>query len=235
MYFRHPLTPTFLQVEPEKYDCVTIFLCEVVDFAGIAETQTPEQVSDMLQRLYLCFDELCRKHDVFKVETVGDAYMCVANMVKDQEEDHALRIAEFSADAIQVASETPVNTEDGSWGYLQLRVGFHSGPVISRVVGSQCPKFCIFGDTVNTVAMMESNSLPGCAQCTETSANLLREQCPEINLLPRGKVSVKGKGEMTTFFLPPELFKSQCEHTDMLEHMAFIDHHSQTIDRSIEH
>ena len=199
-------------------------------FADIAETQTLKQVADMLERLYLCFDELCKKHDVFKVDTIGDTYMCVTNMVKDQEEDHALRIAEFTMDAIQAASETPVNAEDASLGYLQLRVGFHSGPVISRViVGSsqqQCPKFCIFGDTVvNAVAMMESNSLPGRAQCTETSANLLREQCPEIDLLPRGNVSVKGKGEMMTFFLPPsELFKSPCEHTDMLEHMAFIDH-----------
>lgn len=128
--------------------------------------------------------------------------MCVTNMAKDQEEDHALRIADFSADAVKAASETPVNTEDESLGFLQIRVGLHSGPVISRVVGSRGPKFCVFGDTVNTASIMESTSLPGRVQCTEGSANLLREQSPGIGLLPRGKIAVKGKGELSAFLLP---------------------------------
>lgn len=51
----------------------------------------------MLDRLYLMFDKLSREHDIFKVETIGDAYMAVSNLVKKQD-DHTKRIARFAVE-----------------------------------------------------------------------------------------------------------------------------------------
>lgn len=188
------------KVEPEERDDVTIFFSDIVGFTTISSTLSPLLVSEMLDRLYHSFDELSRKHDVFKVETIGDAYMCCSGLVKDQS-DHTKRIAQFAIDALDVAHKTLINPNDPSLGYLDLRIGFHTGPVVANVVGSRNPRYCLFGDTVNTASRMESTSTPGRIQCSESAALCLREQEKSIPLKNRGLIKVKGKGEMITFWV----------------------------------
>ena len=143
------------KIEPESRAEVTIFFSDIVGFTNISSTLEPIKVSHMLDRLYQKFDSLSHKHDVFKVETIGDAYMAVTNLVKDQSGDHAKRVAEFSIDALHAANETIVDEDDESKGFVNIRVGFHSGPVVANVVGSRNVRYCLFGDTVNTASRME--------------------------------------------------------------------------------
>lgn len=190
----------------------TMFFSDIVGFTNIAAAITPDQVSDMLDRLYLKFDALSEKHDIFKIETIGDAYVGVTNLVKRQDEDHAKRIAEFAIDTVRAAAETPVLLDDPSMGCVKIRVGIHSGPLIARVVGSRNPRYCVFGDTVNTAARMESNSIEGRIQCSDMSAKLLTIQCMQIPLTARGPIQIKGKGEMETFFVGSVLTKNPPEN-----------------------
>lgn len=188
------------KVEPEHRDIVTIFFSDIVSFTDISGQLSPLKVSDMLDRLYSRFDDISREHDVFKVETIGDAYMAVTNLVKDQP-DHARRIAAFSVDAIEAANETLIDLDDELLGRVNIRVGFHSGPVVANVVGSRNPRFCLFGDTVNTASRMESNSKMNRIHCSERAAKLVENQYPEISIKKRGKIQIKGKGEMNTFWI----------------------------------
>ena len=110
-------------------------------------------------------------------------------------------MAEFSLQALQAAGETLIDEDDPSKGYVKIRIGFHTGPLVADVVGKRNPKYCILGDTVNTASRMESTSIANRIQCSERSAELIQEQCTEIVLKSRGTVSIKGKGEMNTFWV----------------------------------
>jgi len=187
--------------EPESKDLVTIFFSDIVGFTNISSTLTPLKISDMLDRLYEQFDGLSQKHDVFKVETIGDAYMAVTNLIKDQAEDQAKRIAQFSIDAIKAANRTLIDIDEPEKGYVNIRVGFHSGPVVANVVGTHNPRYCLFGDTVNTASRMESNSKENRIHCSARAAGLLLMQWPELILEHRGGINIKGKGVMRTFWV----------------------------------
>eukprot|EP00960_Hanusia_phi_P042766 755698-Hanusia_phi.AAC.3 len=158
------------KVEPEHRETVTIFFSDIVNFTVLSASLPPAKVSDMLDSLYSQLDALAKEHGVFKLETIGDAYMAVTNLVESQEEEHAVRMAAFALAAIEAAATIPMDREHPEEGSIQLRVGIHSGPVVASVVGRQRPKYTLFGDTVNTASRMESNSLPGRIQCSQGAA-----------------------------------------------------------------
>lgn len=188
------------KVEPETHDCVTVFFADIVGYTEISSHLSPTKVSNMLDRLYTKFDRLSRVHNVFKVETVGDAYMTVTNLAMEQA-DHVSIMAHFAIDAVDAAAGTLIDEDEPSKGHVQIRVGFHSGPVASHVVGLRNPRYSIIGDTVNIAARMESSSAAGCIHCTSESARLLQIQAPELDVISRGPIKIKGKGIMKTFWV----------------------------------
>ena len=128
-------------VKAEQKDCVTIFFSDIVGFTMVSSELPPQKVASLLDRLYTKLDKLWETHDVFKVETIGDAYMAVSNIVKDQKDDHCKRIAEFTIEAILAANETYIDLEEKGNGCVNIRVGFHAGPVVADVSLSAYPWF----------------------------------------------------------------------------------------------
>jgi len=187
--------------EPDHRDSVTIFFSDIVGFTKMSATLEARKVAQMLDRLYTKFDKLSRRHDIFKVETIGDAYMAVTNLVKEQDGDHAKRIAMFAIDALMAANDTLIDEDDPGKGVVNIRVGFHSGSVVADVVGTRSPRYCLFGDTVNTASRMESNSEMNRINCSVAAARLLYKQWPDLPLVSRGKIEVKGKGEMHMYWV----------------------------------
>mmetsp|Transcript_30979 Transcript_30979/g.78271 ORF Transcript_30979/g.78271 Transcript_30979/m.78271 type:complete len:506 (+) Transcript_30979:133-1650(+) len=192
------------KIEPEHHDAVTIFFSDIVGFTDISRKLDAVDVMNMLDRLYLKFDHLAEELGMFKVETIGDAYMAVANLAAKQP-DHALRVAQFSIAAVKAANTVLVKEDDPSLGHVNIRVGFHTGPVVASVVGKLNPRYCLFGDTVNTASRMESNSQANMIHCSERSAALLLKSAGgELALQCRGEIPIKGKGKLVTYWvLPP--------------------------------
>jgi serine/threonine protein kinase len=192
------------KIEPEHKECVTIFFSDIVGFTQLSSQLDPRKVASLLDRLYHKFDDLAGKHEIYKVETIGDAYMAVTNLVNDQYSDHAKRIAMFAIEALKAANETIIDPDDESKGFVNIRVGFHCGPVVASVVGNRNPRYCLFGDTVNTASRMETNSSKNRILCSKAAYDIVREQMPDLSIKPRGAIKVKGKGNMVTYWVNEE-------------------------------
>ncbi|XP_042334518.1 uncharacterized protein LOC121936377 [Sceloporus undulatus] len=185
-------------VEAENYDQVTIFFSDVVGFTAISASCSPLQVVEMLNNLYVCFDTRIESYDVYKVETIGDAYMVVSGLPERNGTKHADEIAKMALDLVAAVRQVVISHMPDR--KLELRAGIHTGPCVAGVVGHKMPRYCLFGDTVNTASRMESTSLPQKIHISSaTYLALLEDDAYDIEL--RGEIDVKGKGKMQTYWL----------------------------------
>ncbi|KAG2440999.1 hypothetical protein HXX76_003852 [Chlamydomonas incerta] len=188
-------------VYKQWHPAVSVLFADIVGYTALSQSVEPEEVMMMLHALYTKYDALCTLHGVYKVETIGDCWMGATGLLAEDPR-HASAIVAFASDMFQAAA----SVRDPSTGKgVRIRVGIHSGRVMSGIVGSIRARYCLFGDTVNTASRMESTGVPGCIQISGSTHALL-EDGEQQRFLPRGLVPVKGKGELSTF-----LWESGCD------------------------
>jgi len=180
----------------QYHKSVTILFSDICQYTVISSTWPPRKIIHMLNKMFSGFDDICLSMSVYKVETVGDAYMIacghdgtlghVDNMVKV-----GLRMLHF------------VREEMNDYNIpIQIRVGIHTGEAFSGVIGKIRPRFCFFGDTVNTASRMESHGEPGMVQVSRAVYDAMSEGLKsKLEITCCGLKMIKGKGEMETFLI----------------------------------
>ncbi len=179
----------------DSYQEATILFADIVDFTRMSADADPIDVVNMLNTVFLEFDELATKHGVEKIKTIGDAYM-VAGGLPTPREDHCEAVLAFAFDMLDAIGKYRAWNDEP----VRLRVGINTGPVVAGVIGQQKFIYDVWGDTVNTASRMESNGLTNVIQVTESVYKKMKDR---LEFDEREPIHVKGKGETVTYLLRP--------------------------------
>ena len=185
----------------ERFESVTVLFADIVGFTPLSASVAPEEVVDLLGRVFVEFDALSDRFGLEKIKTIGDAYMVVGG-VPTPKPDHREAMAEWALEAL--AAVERVNEQISRLDLqvrpnrLDVRIGMHSGPVVAGVIGTRKFAYDLWGDTVNTASRMESHGVAGKIHVAEPMFRLLGNR---FEFAVRGKVAIKGLGLMRTYFL----------------------------------
>ena len=177
----------------DQFAAASILFADIVDFTPLSERLQPAQVVRLLDDLFTHLDGLAERYGVEKIKTIGDCYMAAAG-VPTPRKDHARVMALL---ALEMREAMRSVDSLGHLG-LELRIGINSGPVVAGVIGRKRFLYDLWGDAVNMASRMESQGTPGRIQVTRETYELLRD---EFVLESRGTVSIKGKGDVETWYL----------------------------------
>lgn len=173
--------------QARRFDSISVLFADIVGFTQRYAGVDPEEMVDQLNEIFTYFDDLADRHGCEKIRTIGDAYM-VASGVPIRRDDHAHAVAAMALEMIDYAASGP----------FTFRVGINSGPVVAGVIGNRKFQYDVWGDTVNTASRMESHGEPGRIQISEATYRLIED---EFLCTPRGRIEVKGKGLLATWYL----------------------------------
>jgi adenylate cyclase len=177
----------------DHFPGASILFADMVGFTPMTASMAPAAMVELLNEVFTYFDGLVDKYGLEKIRTIGDSYM-VASGVPRPRPDHAQALARM---ALEMRDYVLTNQACVS-RQISFRIGINSGPVVAGVIGRKKFIYDLWGDAVNTASRMESHGTPGCIQMTRETYELLKD---EFVCEPRGKIQVKGKGEMETWFL----------------------------------
>ncbi|MBD2482317.1 adenylate/guanylate cyclase domain-containing protein [Planktothrix sp. FACHB-1365] len=177
----------------EHFDEVTILFADIVGFTPLSIRVKPDELVNILNEIFSAFDELTEKHGLEKIKTIGDAYMAVGGLPLPNT-NHAESVAQMALDMQGAIAHFQAKYQEP----LQMRIGINTGSVVAGVIGVKKFIYDLWGDAVNVASRMESSGLPGKIQVTENTYERLKHR---YNFEKRGQVEVKGKGEMTTYWL----------------------------------
>ena len=179
------------------YDSVTVLFTDFRDFTAISEKMTAKELVKELHDCFSKFDTIIRKYNIEKIKTIGDAYMCVAGLPATNS-THPFDAVEAAIEIrAYMAEYRREKEEQGKIGF-DVRIGIHTGPVVAGIVGIDKFAYDIWGSTVNTASRLEKASEPNKINISSSLYDFVKET---YECTSRGKILVKGLGELTMYFL----------------------------------
>ncbi|MCX7999269.1 MAG: adenylate/guanylate cyclase domain-containing protein, partial [Leptospiraceae bacterium] len=178
------------RVEPIFLESVTVLFTDFKGFTQATENLTPHELIIQLDECFSLFDEIIERYGLEKIKTIGDSFMCAAGIPipkKTHYIDAALTALAMREGMRKLKEEKELKGNS----FWQVRIGFHTGPVVAGVIGKKKFSYDIWGDTVNTASRMESSGIAGEINISEATAKLL---APFFILEDRGEISAKNKG-----------------------------------------
>jgi class 3 adenylate cyclase len=180
---------------PRHYESATVLFTDFVNFTKLSSQLSPGELIDELNECFLAFDEICEKHGLEKIKTIGDAFMCAGGLPVPNET--------HPRDAVSAALEMldwlrQRNRKKARAVFQEMRIGIHTGPVVAGVVGKNKFAYDIWGDAVNLAARLEEHGEQGRVNVSKATAEAVK---PYFRITPRGQKEVYNKGLVEMYFV----------------------------------
>jgi class 3 adenylate cyclase/ligand-binding sensor domain-containing protein len=188
---------TMGKAKARRHEQVTVFFSDFKGFSVIAQQLTPEALVAEIDLCFREFDNVIDKYHLEKIKTIGDAYMCAGGISTDLE-NSALNVVAAALEIQLFMSDLAQRKQAKGEPHFEMRIGIHTGPVVSGIVGIRKFAFDIWGDTVNIAARLEDNGEVGKVNISQTTYELVRDK---YHCLHRGKISIKNMEDVDMYFV----------------------------------
>jgi class 3 adenylate cyclase/tetratricopeptide (TPR) repeat protein len=181
----------------KSYSNVTVMFTDFKNFTQTAELLSAEELVALINFCYGEFDKIVSRHNVEKIKTIGDSYMCAGGLPVANE-THAEDAVGAAIDMLAFIKKYNEERRHNNLPFFDIRIGLHTGPVVAGIVGTKKFAYDIWGDAVNIASRMESSGEPGRINISESTFERVKNK---FSCEYRGKVKAKNKGEIDMYFV----------------------------------
>ena len=183
--------------DAKQFDMVTVMFTDFKGFTKISERLSPSQLVEEIHICFKAFDAIIAKHNIEKIKTIGDAYMCAGGLPVSNE-THAVDVVNAAIEIRQFMQEHLEKKKLASQEVFEIRIGIHTGPVVAGIVGIRKFAYDIWGDTVNVASRLESSGEAGKINISGSTYEYVKEH---FSCTYRGKIDAKNKGQIDMYFV----------------------------------
>uniref|UniRef100_A0A8D2ZEG0 Adenylate cyclase type 6 n=1 Tax=Scophthalmus maximus TaxID=52904 RepID=A0A8D2ZEG0_SCOMX len=202
----HNILPKDVALYYQSCECVAVMFASISNFSEFyVELEANNEGVEclrLLNEIIADFDEIISEEkfrQLEKIKTIGSTYMAASGLNDSTYDRKGRSHITALADYAMRLREQMKYINEHSFNNFQMKIGLNIGPVVAGVIGARKPQYDIWGNTVNVASRMDSTGVPDRIQVTTDLHQVLTYKGYVLEC--RGVVKVKGKGEMTTYFL----------------------------------
>ncbi len=185
------------KAQAKRYDSVTIFFSDFINFTQIASHLEPEELVAEIDHNFSGFDLIIDKYNLEKIKTIGDAYMC-AGGIPVARASHAVDVIQAALEIQDFLNEIAKERQGKNLPFFSARIGIHTGPIVTGIVGTKKFAYDIWGESVNIAARLEQHGEAGKVNISESTYHLVKDV---FDCTPRGAIHAKNTGEIDMYFV----------------------------------
>ncbi|KAK2145293.1 hypothetical protein LSH36_690g04060 [Paralvinella palmiformis] len=177
---------------------VSILYADIVNFTPLSADCTAAELVRMLNELFGKFDKLAQENDCLRIKILGDCYYCVSGLPVSRP-GHARNCVMMGLKMIEAIREV----REATGVNVDMRIGVHTGSVLSGVLGLRKWQYDVWSDDVILANHMEACGVPGRVHISKMTLSLLDDYY-EVEKVPEDNIDefIKERGLETYWVIP---------------------------------